>query len=157
MNICVGRRRSVHRSRTNFDPRIPGRRWNLRPPALTRFAPGAHPVQFRVAMAKPRDPKKGPKPSPSTPKQRAPGVERKLKPAGDHGERSYEGSGKLSGRRAIITGGDSGIGRAVAIAFAREGADVAIGYFAEKEEEDARETARWVEKAGRKALIHRFD
>jgi NAD(P)-dependent dehydrogenase (short-subunit alcohol dehydrogenase family) len=104
-----------------------------------------------------RDPKKGKKPSRSTPRQNAPGVERKLKPLADHGEQSYRGSGKLEGLAAIITGGDSGIGRAVAIAFAREGADVAIGYLSEKEDEDARETARWVEEAGRRCLVQRFN
>jgi NAD(P)-dependent dehydrogenase (short-subunit alcohol dehydrogenase family) len=69
----------------------------------------------------------------------------------DHGEDSYRGSGRLVGRRAVITGGDSGIGRAVAIAFAREGADVLISYLPE-EEEDGRETVRLVEEAGRKAV-----
>jgi NAD(P)-dependent dehydrogenase (short-subunit alcohol dehydrogenase family) len=69
----------------------------------------------------------------------------------DHGEASYRGSGRLAGKRAVITGGDSGIGRAVAIAFAREGADVLISYLPE-EEEDARVTAQLVEKAGRKAV-----
>ena len=69
----------------------------------------------------------------------------------DHGEESYRGSGRLTGKRAIITGGDSGIGRAVAIAFAREGADVLIAYLPE-EEDDARETAQLIEKAGRKAV-----
>jgi NAD(P)-dependent dehydrogenase (short-subunit alcohol dehydrogenase family) len=69
----------------------------------------------------------------------------------DHGEESYRGSGRLSGKHAIITGGDSGIGRAVAIAFAREGADVLIAYLPE-EEQDARDTAQLVEKAGRKAV-----
>ena len=69
----------------------------------------------------------------------------------DHGEETYRGSGRLEGRRAIITGGDSGIGRAVAIAFAREGADVLIAYLPD-EEEDARETLRWVEEAGRRGV-----
>jgi NAD(P)-dependent dehydrogenase (short-subunit alcohol dehydrogenase family) len=104
-----------------------------------------------------RDPKKGSKPSKSVPLQRAPGVERKMKPQADHGETSYRGSGRLDGHAAIITGGDSGIGRAVAIAFAREGADVAIGYLSEKEEGDALETARWVEEAGRRCVTVRFD
>jgi NAD(P)-dependent dehydrogenase (short-subunit alcohol dehydrogenase family) len=69
----------------------------------------------------------------------------------DHGEDSYRGTGRLTGKRAIITGGDSGIGRAVAIAFAREGADVLIAYLPE-EEGDARKTAQLIEKAGRKAV-----
>jgi len=70
----------------------------------------------------------------------------------DHGETTYRGSGRLQGRRALITGGDSGIGRAVAIAFAREGADVAIAYLPE-EQDDAEETARWVGDAGRTAVL----
>lgn len=94
---------------------------------------------------------------PDTPQQSAPGTEQQMSEKPDHGEESYRGSGKLNGLSAIITGGDSGIGRAVAIAFAREGADVAIGYLSEKEEEDARETVRWIEKAGRRAIAHRFD
>lgn len=69
----------------------------------------------------------------------------------DCGERSYKGSGRLENKIALITGADSGIGRAVAIAFAREGADVAIAYL--EEHEDARETARWVEQAGRQCLL----
>src|SRR3954449_1612539 len=69
----------------------------------------------------------------------------------DHGEKSYRGSGRLEGKKAVITGGDSGIGRAVAIAFAREGADVLISYLPE-EEEDAQETARLVKEAGRTAV-----
>ena len=80
----------------------------------------------------------------------APGSSAEMKPRPDHGEDSYHGSGKLEGRVALITGGDSGIGRAVAIAFAREGADVAISYL--DESDDARETIRWIEKAGRRAL-----
>jgi NAD(P)-dependent dehydrogenase (short-subunit alcohol dehydrogenase family) len=70
----------------------------------------------------------------------------------DHGEESYRGHDRLRGKAALITGGDSGIGRAVAIAYAREGADVAISYLPE-EEEDARETERWIRQAGRKALL----
>ena len=71
-----------------------------------------------------------------------------MTPKPDHGEASYKGSGRLAGKVAIITGGDSGIGRAVAVAFAREGADLLIAYL--DEEEDAQETARLVEEAGRK-------
>jgi NAD(P)-dependent dehydrogenase (short-subunit alcohol dehydrogenase family) len=83
--------------------------------------------------------------------QSPPGTEGRMQPAADHGERSYVGHGRLAGKKAIITGADSGIGRAVAIAFAREGADVVISYL--EEHEDARETARWVEEAGRKAVV----
>ncbi|HEX8619140.1 MAG TPA: SDR family oxidoreductase [Thermoanaerobaculia bacterium] len=108
-------------------------------------------------MSDDRNPKDGPKPSTSTPQQDAPGTEKELKPQADHGENDYRGCGKLEGLAAIITGGDSGIGRAVAIAFAREGADVAIGYLSEKEDADARETAKWVEQAGRRCITHRFD
>jgi NAD(P)-dependent dehydrogenase (short-subunit alcohol dehydrogenase family) len=83
--------------------------------------------------------------------QQPPGHEAELKPAADHGEKSYAGSGRLAGKVAVITGGDSGIGRAVAIAFAREGADLLISYL--NEEDDARETARWVEEAGRRVVL----
>lgn len=83
--------------------------------------------------------------------QDVPGYEDDMKPAADHGEHSYKGSGKLLGRKAIITGGDSGIGRAVTIAFAREGADVLISYF--NEHEDAQQTARLVEESGKKAVL----
>ena len=80
-----------------------------------------------------------------------PGSDAEMTPQADHGETSYRGLGRLDGRVALITGGDSGIGRAVAIAFAREGADVAISYLAE-EEADAAETRQWVEDAGRRAV-----
>ena len=80
-----------------------------------------------------------------------PGLESEMTPKPDYGEDSYKGSGKLEGKVALITGGDSGIGRAVALAYAREGADVAISYLPE-EESDAREAVRVVEAAGRKAL-----
>ncbi|WP_224999142.1 SDR family oxidoreductase [Cesiribacter sp. SM1] len=83
--------------------------------------------------------------------QDVPGTEDQMTPEADHGEKSYRGSGKLEGKKAIITGGDSGIGRAVAIAFAREGADVLISYLSE--DEDANETAKWVKEAGKKAVL----
>lgn len=83
--------------------------------------------------------------------QEVPGKEKEMQPEADHGEKTYKGSGKLEGKKAIITGGDSGIGRAVAIAFAREGADVLISYLSETE--DAEETAKYVEEAGRKAVL----
>ena len=80
-----------------------------------------------------------------------PGLTDAMTPRPDHGEESYEGCGRLAGKVALITGADSGIGRAVAIAFAREGADVAIAYL--DEHEDAKTTAHWVEKAGRRAIL----
>ena len=83
--------------------------------------------------------------------QPMPGSTRAMDPKPDHGETSYKGSGRLEGKKAIITGGDSGIGRAVALAFAREGADVLISYL--DEEEDAAETRRLIEEAGRRAVL----
>jgi hypothetical protein len=80
-----------------------------------------------------------------------PGVTAETESQPDHGERSYRRTDRLWVKRAIITGGDSGIGRAVAIAFAREGADVVLSYL-ESKEEDAQETKRWIENAGRKAI-----
>jgi len=83
--------------------------------------------------------------------QDPPGTEEEMAPNADHGETSYKGSGRMAGKATIITGADSGIGRAVAIAFAREGADVLIAYL--DEHEDAQETARHVEEAGQKAVL----
>jgi NAD(P)-dependent dehydrogenase (short-subunit alcohol dehydrogenase family) len=87
--------------------------------------------------------------------QQPPGVQSEMEPRPDCGEDSYRGSGKLGGKAAVITGGDSGIGRAVAIAYAREGADVLISYL--EEDEDAEDTARHVREAGRKAVLVRGD
>jgi NAD(P)-dependent dehydrogenase (short-subunit alcohol dehydrogenase family) len=103
-----------------------------------------------------KDPRSaGPKPPFPKQQQPAPGETRKLEPVPDHGEESYKGYGRLQGCAAIVTGGDSGIGRAVSIAYAREGADVLVSYLSE--DEDARETARWIEKAGRKAILVKGD
>ncbi|MFE5207994.1 SDR family oxidoreductase [Streptomyces sp. NPDC056600] len=103
-------------------------------------------------MNQPQHPgEKHPTPEFSSQDQPHPGRTAPMDPPPDHGEESYKGSGKLEGRKAVITGGDSGIGRAVALAFAREGADVLFTYL-EEEKEDARETARLVEDAGRRAV-----
>ena len=88
---------------------------------------------------------------PPAQQQTPPGSTAELTPQPDHGEESYRGSGRLEGKKAVITGADSGIGRAVAIAYAREGADVLISYL--DEHDDAQETARWVEEAGRRAIL----
>ena len=96
-----------------------------------------------------------PKPPMPEQQQEPPGHTPDMHPRPDHGEHSYKGSGRLKDRVAIITGGDSGIGRAVAIAFAREGAKVAIAYL--DEDQDAQETARWIEQAGQPSLLIKGD
>ena len=95
--------------------------------------------------------KRYPKPPYKRQSQPWPGLASKMEPRPDHGEGSYKGSGRLKGRRALITGGDSGMGRAAAIAFAREGADVAINYFP-TEEPDAQEVIALIRAEGRTAL-----
>jgi NAD(P)-dependent dehydrogenase (short-subunit alcohol dehydrogenase family) len=98
-------------------------------------------------------------PVPPFPKQsqEIPGTGDQLHPIADHGESSYKGSGKLLGKKAVITGGDSGIGRAVAIAFAREGADVLISYLDDTEDQDAADTARLIRECGRQAVLVKGD
>jgi len=95
--------------------------------------------------------RKYPKPPFKSQTQPWPGLASKMDPPPDHGAKTYKGSGRLLGRKALITGGDSGMGRAAAIAYAREGADVAINYFP-SEEEDAQEVIKLIEQAGRKGI-----
>ncbi len=109
------------------------------------------PSRTREDEPKLQDPKKqGQKPPFEEPKQAPPGESSEMRNKPDYGEESYRGFGRLQNRKALITGSDSGIGRAVALAYAREGADVLISYL--NEEEDAKETARLVHDAGRKAI-----
>lgn len=103
----------------------------------------------RLMMQDPRT--QYPAPPFTTRKEAMPGLARHMSPRPDHGEQSYKGTGRLTGRKALITGGDSGIGRAAAIAFAREGADVAISYLAE-EGEDAHEVMALIAAEGRKGV-----
>lgn len=90
-------------------------------------------------------------PFPNQPQPSDPGLTAPMEPKPDHGEQTYRGSGRLAGKVALITGGDSGIGRAVAIAFAREGADLSVVYL--DEHDDAKETAKWVKEAGRSVVL----
>lgn len=123
--------------------------------AATMAAASASPVlaQGGEGAAKPTTPSAAayPKPPFAVQRQPWPGLASKMDPRPDHGEQSYKGSGKLAGKKALITGGDSGIGRAAAIAYAREGADVAINYLP-AEEPDAREVVALIRAAGRKAV-----
>lgn len=118
-----------------------------------RVAPSPRMSPKTIQDPRPTDPKtQGPKPKYPQSQIDPPGSDAEMNPQADHGETSYRGLGRLTDHCALITGGDSGIGRAVAIAFAREGADVAISYM-DEEEEDAQETRRWVQEAGRKILL----
>ena len=103
----------------------------------------------RPGRVDPRE--QGPKPEYPQPPIDRPGSIAEMNPAADHGEESYHGLARLTGKVALVTGGDSGIGRAVAIAFAREGADVVISHLPQ-EERDARDTRAWIERAGRKGV-----
>jgi NAD(P)-dependent dehydrogenase (short-subunit alcohol dehydrogenase family) len=121
--------------------------------AMAAAAPAAAQTAASTAVPKPlQDPTtKYPRPPYPRQSQPWPGLAGKMDPKPDHGETSYKGSGRLAGRKALITGGDSGMGRAAAIAFAREGADVAINYLPD-EEPDAREVVDLIRQAGRKAV-----
>src|SRR6476660_2907014 len=113
---------------------------------------GAQEKQEPMTTQKLEDPRnKYPKPPFAEQSQPWPGLASKMNPGPDHGEKSYKGSGRLKGRKALITGGDSGMGRAAAIAFAREGADVAINYLP-AEEPDAKEVIELIKAEGRKAV-----
>src|SRR4051812_37484030 len=124
---------------------------------LAGIAVSAAPVAAQGAsdMSQPtelQDPRQRyPKPPFKKQSQPWPGLASKMQPPPDHGETSYRGSGRLAGRKALITGGDSGMGRAAAIAFAREGADVAINYLP-AEEEDAQQVIGLIKAEGRKAV-----
>jgi NAD(P)-dependent dehydrogenase (short-subunit alcohol dehydrogenase family) len=129
--------------------------------AAAAIATASSPAAAQQGKPKPPPPPGTPGeqyPRPPMPEQRQPwpALASKMTPRPDHGEQSYKGSGRLTGRKALLTGGDSGIGRAAAIAFAREGADVAINYYP-TEEPDAQEVKALIEQAGRKAVLLPID
>jgi NAD(P)-dependent dehydrogenase (short-subunit alcohol dehydrogenase family) len=117
--------------------------------AVAQTSPGSQSASQQPNLTDPR----GKYPQPPFPRQEQewPGLASRMQPRPDHGETSIRGSGRLTGRKALLTGGDSGIGRAAAIAYAREGADVAINYLP-AEEEDAKEVVALIREAGRKAV-----
>jgi NAD(P)-dependent dehydrogenase (short-subunit alcohol dehydrogenase family) len=117
--------------------------------AMDKELAGIEETEISAELEDPRS--KYPKPPFRKQSQAWPGLAAKMEPPPDHGETSYKGSGRLLGRKALITGGDSGMGRAAAIAYAREGADVAINYFP-TEEEDGRAVIALIEEAGRKGI-----
>lgn len=129
----------------------------LAAPVMAAIAPGAQaqqnaqPASFATAPPMQNPLTEYPKPPFKSQHQVPPGLACKMEPPPDHGEKSYKGSGKLIGRKALITGGDSGIGRAAAIAYAREGADVAFGYLP-VEEPDAKDVIELIRAEGRKAI-----
>lgn len=121
-------------------------------PAALAASSAAEPGPPQSKRKPMRDPRAGmPKPPFPAQQQPWPGLTSKMEPRPDHGEASYVGSGRLEGRKVLLTGGDSGLGRAAAIAFAREGADVAINYLP-AEESDAKEVVALIREAGRKAV-----
>jgi NAD(P)-dependent dehydrogenase (short-subunit alcohol dehydrogenase family) len=128
-------------------PIEPGRSTLMTDPTVPHQQPRAEVADRAHALST-----SGGEPSFPSQQQDPPGLTGPMDPYPDHGEQTYEGHDRLAGMVALITGGDSGIGRAVAIAYAREGADVAISYL-ETEEEDAQETRSWIERAGRRALL----